>query len=159
MDCSPSEGVCLDLSSFCRPLCETKSLEKLVLHYWTLSQADSEVFGKIISQNCSLKELHIEVATADCLGPILNGLSSNTSITTFTTWPTEVGTSNTLGQYLKKFLAVNHSVNIVDFTLLRYGPPHYVSWSTTQVSSICTGLCTNTTVVTLDISSWLLYRH
>ena len=28
----------------------------------------------------------------------------------------------------------------------------YVSWSSTQVSSICTGLCTNTTVVTLDIS-------
>ena len=106
MRCSPSEGVCLELSNFCRRLCQTKSLQKLLLHYWTLSQADSEVFGKIISQNCSLKELYIVVATADCLDPILNGLSSNTSITTFRAWPKEDGTSNTLGQCLKTVLLI-----------------------------------------------------
>ena len=153
MHCSPSEGVCLDLSSsFCKALCETKSLQKLVLYSWTFSQADSEVFGKVISQNCSLKELYIEVATADCLDPILNGLSSNTSITIFRTFPCQFGACNTLGQCLKKCLTLNHSLNILDFTSLRYLPPRYVLWSSTQVSSICTGLCTNTTVVTLDIS-------
>ena len=153
MYCSPSKGVCLDLSSsFCKVLCETKSLQKLVLYSWTFSQADSEVFGKIISHNCSLKELYIEVATADCLDPILNGLSSNTSITTFRTYPSKVGASNTLGQCLKKCLTLNHSLNIMDFTLLEHTSPRYVSWTSAQISSICIGLCTNTTVVTLDIS-------
>ena len=152
MYCSPSEGVCLDLSSsFCKALCETKSLQKL-LYNRLLSQDDSEVFSKIINQNCSLKELHIKVATADCLDPILSGLSSNTSITIFRTCPGQFGASNTLGQCLKKCLTLNHSLNVMDFTSLRYLPLRYVSWTSTQVSSICTGLCTNTTVVTLDIS-------
>ena len=147
----PSEGVCLDLSSsFCKALCETKSLQKLIVRLWTLSQANSEVFGKVIIHNCSLKELYIEVATADCLDPILNGLSSNTSITTFRTYPSKAGTSNTLGQCFKNCLTLNHSLNIMDFTSTMTLPS--VLWSSTQVSSICTGLCTNTTVVTLDIS-------
>ena len=156
MYCSPSEGVYLDLSSsFCKALCETKSLQKLQLYYnwpWKVSQANSEVFGKVISQNCSLKELYITVATADCLDPILNVLSSNTSITTFRIYPSKAGTSNTLGQCFKNCLTLNHSLNIMDFTSLRYPGLRYVLWSSTQVSSICTGLCTNTTVVTLDIS-------
>ena len=152
MSCSPSKGVCLELSSFfCKAIHKTKSLQKLLLYEWKLSQADSEVFGKIISQNCSLKELHIEVATADCLDPILNGLSSNTSITIFRVWPNEFGISNTLGQCLKNCLTHNHTLNVMDFTV-EYVTSQYVSWSSTQVSSICTGLCTNTTVVTLDIS-------
>ena len=148
---SLSEGMCLDSSLFFRKgLCETKSLHKLFL--WGLSQADSKVFGNIISQNCSLKELCIKVATADCLDPILNGLSSNTSITTFRAWPYKTGASNTLGQCLKKCLILNHSLNVVDFTSSPRPIHLYVSWSPTQVSSICTGLCANTTVVTLDIS-------
>ena len=149
---SSSEGMCLDSSMFFRKgLCETKLLHTLFL--WGLSQADSEVFGNIISQNCSLKELCITVATADCLDPILNGLSFNTSITTFRAWPNETAASNTLGQCLKKCLILNHSLNVVDFTSSHHTIQHlYVSWSPTQVSSICTGLCTNTTVVTLDIS-------
>ena len=152
MYCSPSEGVCLDLSSsFCKALCETKSLQMLLLYNWTLSQADSEVFVRIISQNSSLQELHIKVATADCLDPILNVLSSNTSIAKLRTWPSKVGTFNTLGQCLKKCLTLNHSLNLMDFAS-HYTPPQYVSWSSTQVGPICTGLCTNTTVVTLDIS-------
>ena len=149
---SPNEGMCLDSSSFFhKGLCETKLLYTLFL--WGLSQADSKVFGNIISQNCSLKELCITVATADCLDPILNGLSSNTSITTFRAWPDETGASNTLGQCLEKCIILNHSLNIVDFNSSPYTIPHlYVSWSSTQVCSICTGLCANTTVVTLDIS-------
>ena len=151
---SPSEGMCLDSSLFFhKGLCETKSLYKLYFWWW-LSQTDSKVFGNIISQNCSLKELCINVATADCLDPILNGLSSNTSITTFTAWPAnKTSASNTLGQCLEKCLILNHSLNIVTFTSSSYTTrPKYVSWSSTQVSSICTGLCANTTVVTLDIS-------
>ena len=130
MYCSPSEGVCLDLSSsFCKALCETKSLQKLFLHNWTVSQANKEVFGKAISHNCSLKELYVKVATADCLDPILSGLSSNTSITTFRTYPSKAGISNILGQCLKKCLTLNHSLNIMDFTstMRRYGSPQYVS--------------------------------
>ena len=147
---SPSEGMCLDSSLFfCKGLCETKLLHTLFL--LGLSQADSEVFGNIISQNCSLKDLRIAVATADCLAPILNGLSSNTSITTFKAWPNKTGASNTLDQCLKKCLILNHSLNIVDISSSDF-PFLYVSWSSTQVSSICTGLCANTTVVTLDIS-------
>ena len=146
----------LNLSdSFYTALCETELLQKLWLSRWSLSQADSEVFGNIISQNCSLKELCINVATADCLDPILNGLSSNTLITTFRAWPSKVSTctSDTLGQYLKACLTFNRSVKNVDFTTSTFREPSlYISWPPTQVSSICTGLCANTTVVTLDIS-------
>ena len=153
---SCSEGVCLNSNSlllFCKALCETKSLLNLYFQV-ILSQADSEVFGDIISQNCSLKELCIHVATVDCLDPILNGLSSNTSIAAFKAWPDITGASNTLGRCLEKCLTLNHSLNIVDFTppIINVEPSMYVSWSSTQVCSICTGLCANTTVVTLDIS-------
>ena len=150
---SPSEGMCLDssLQFFRKGLCETKFLHKLF--WFGLSQADSEVFGNIISQNCSLKELCITISSADCLDPILNGLSSNTSITTFKAWPNKTGASNTLGQSLEKCLILNRSLNIVDFNSSFWAYPiRHVSWSSTQVKSICTGLCANTTVVTLDIS-------
>ena len=154
--CLTDEKKYLNLShSFCTALCETELLQKLWLSRWSLSQADSEVFGNIISQNCSLKELCINVATADCLGPILNGLSSNTSITTFRAWPSKISTctSDILGQYLKARLTSKHSVKNVDFTASSFREPSlYISWSPTQVSSICTGLCANTIVVTLDIS-------
>ena len=152
MDCSPSEGMCLNLSpSFCKAFCKTKSLQELSLPYLSLSQDDSKMFGKIISQNCSLKELHINVATADFLDAILNGLSSNTSITTFRAWSSKIGTSKRLGPCLMKCFDLNHSLNKADFTFA-YISSSYVSWSSTQVSFICTGLCTNTTMVTLDIS-------
>ena len=109
---------------------------------------NSEVLGNIISQNCSLEELHINVATVDCLIPILNGLSSNTSIRIFRGWPNVVSNSSILGQSLNQCLTSNHLLNIVDFT----NETKYVSWSSTQVVSVCTGLRANTTVVTLDIS-------
>ena len=154
MHFSPSKGLCLDLSqSFCKALCETKSLQTLLLPEWALSQADSTVFGNIISQNCSLKELHILVATTDCLDPILNGLSSNASITSFKSYYSNTGISNTLGQCLKNFLNRNQSVTILEFASLNLSVlSGHILWSSTQVSSICTGLCANTTLVTLDIS-------
>ena len=143
-----SEGVCLDSSFiFCKALCETKSLHNLYF-LKRLSLADSKGFSNIISQNCSLKILYINVATVDCLDPILNGLSSNTSITTFNVWSNEITTSNIAGRHLEKCLTLNHSLNIIDFTSSNL----YVPWSSTQVCSICTGLCANTTVVTLDIT-------
>ena len=142
MLCLPTEHVCLDLSmSFCKALCGTTSLEKLMLR---LPQAESKVFGNIISTNCSLKELWLSVHTVNCLDPILNGLSSNTLITKFTLYLIETGHSATLGQHLEKCLTSNHSLNIVDF--------NDVSWSSSHLISICTGLCTNTTLVTLNIS-------
>ena len=156
MQCSPSKGICLDLSqSFCKALCETKSLQILLLPGWTLSQADSKVFGNIISQNCSLKEVYLEVASADCLDPILNGLSSSTSITKFKASPSNTSISNTLGQCLKKCLTFNQSVNVIDLNLLVHKvvlSRVHILWSSTQVSSICTGLCANTSLVTLDIT-------
>ena len=153
MLCSPSEGMCLDLSlSVYKALCETKSLQKLLLYGWSLSQAESEVFGNGISQNCSLKELQLAVKVPNCLCPILNGLSSNTSMTTFSVHVSETGVSNALGQRLEKFLTLNYSLNIVDFNRIYFSPNKCISWSSAQVSSICTGLCVNTTVVTLDIS-------
>ena len=149
---SSIDGVDLgSLLLFCKALCETKTLHNLYFQM-RLSQADSKVFGNIISQNCSLKILCVEVATADYLDPILNGLSSNTSILTLRAWPSKVSASNTLGQCLEKCLTLNHLVNIIDFTSYFILPMRYVSWSSTQVCSICTGLCANTTVVTLDIS-------
>ena len=149
---SYSGGVCLDsLLLFCKALCETKSLHDLYFEM-TLSQADSKVFGNIISQNCSLKTLCIKVATSDCLDSILNGLSSNTSITKFRVWPSRAGTSNTLGRCLERCLTLNRSLKTVDFTSPNVVTNLYISWSSTQVCSICTGLCANTTVVTLDIS-------
>ena len=157
VQCSPSEGVTLDSLFFCKALCETKSLHDLF--WWRLSQADSKVFSSIISQNCSLKILCIAVATCTgkLLHPILNGLSSNTSLQIFKVWPNETSTSNVTGQCLETCLTLNHSLNIVDFNSSSYTiPPLYISWSSTQVCSICTGLCANTTVVTLDISGCYL---
>ena len=158
---SPDDGDFCDImcshlnlsGSFCKALCKTKSLQKLWLPSLNLSQVDSKVFGNVISKNCSLKELCINVATADCMDPILNGLSSNTSITTFRAWPSKAGASNSLGQCLEKCLTSNGTVKNVDFTASSFREPSmYLSWSSAQVCSICAGPCANTTVVTLDIS-------
>ena len=151
--CSRSKEMCLDLSlSVCKALCEAKSLQKLSLCEWRLSQAESEVFGNGISQNCSLKKIELTVEVPDCLCPILNGLSSNTSLTIFKVSVSENGFSNALGHCLEKCLTLNHSLNIIDFTARYFISCKYILWSSTQVSSICSGLCANTTVVTLDIT-------
>ena len=155
--CTLSEGVCLDSShTLYKALCKTKSLQTLVLYSWSSNfpQADSKVLGDILSENHSLKEFYIQVYTADCLDPILNGLSSNSSIAKFTAWPIKgSGTFNTLGDLLQKCLTDSRSLNIIDLVGDLSGiPPYHVSWSPTQVVSICTGLCTDSTVVTLDIS-------
>ena len=156
---SKSEEACLKLSvNFCQALCKTKSLKTLILYGWSLSQADCEVFSDIISQNCSLKELRIHIATADCLDPILNGLSFNTSLMTFRVCHSKIGVSYTkgLGQCLEKCLTLNQSLRFIDFVWFKR---KNISWSSTQVVSICTGLCTNTTLVTLDTSGCYIHSE
>ena len=119
---------------------------------------DSEMFTSMISNNCSLKEVCINIAT-DCLDAILSGLSSNTSITTFILWPSKNIASNAPGWTLENCFTQNHSLNIIDFTnsvsFLSWQPfklPVCTLWSSAQVSSICAGLHANITLVTLDIS-------
>ena len=147
----PSEDVCLMSSqSFYNGLCSANSLREFCLGNWSLSWVESEMFGNILKHNRSLKELHaLQVNTVDCLGPILDGLSSNTSVTLLRIWPKSTGASNSLGQYLENCLTQNSFLTSIDFAWYH---GKCVSWSPTQVSSICTGLCANTTVVTLDIS-------
>ena len=147
----PSEDVCLISSqSFYNGLCTANSLKEFCLGNWSLSWVESEMFGNILRHNRSLKELHaLQVSTVDCLGSILEGMSSNTSVTLLRIWPKSTGASNSLGQCLENCLTQNSSLASVDFAWYR---GKCVSWSSTQVCSICTGLCANNTVVTLDIS-------
>ena len=147
----PSEEVCLVSSqSFYDGLCNAKSLKQFCLRSWSLSWIESEAVGNILKSNKSLKELHaFQVNTVDCLGPILEGLSSNTSVTLLRIWPKSTGTSTSLGQCLENCLTQNRSLASIDFALYH---GRCVSWSSIQVVSICTGLCANTTVVTIDIS-------
>ena len=147
----PSKEVCLVSSqSFYDGLCNAKSLKQFCLGSWSLSWVESEAVGNILKSNKSLKELHaFQVDTVDCLGPILEGLSSNTSVILLRIWPKSTGASSSLGQCLENCLTQNRSLASIDFA--RYHG-RYVSWSSTQVISICTGLRANTTVVILDIS-------
>ena len=148
----PSEDVCFLLSSqsFYNGLCSANFLKEFCLGNWDLSWVESEMFGNILRRNKSLKELHaLQVNTVDCLGPILDGLSCNTSVTLLRIWPKSTGASNSLGQCLENCLTQNGSLTYIDFAWYH---GKCVSWSSTQVCSICTGLCANTTVVTLDIS-------
>ena len=147
----PSEDVCLLSSqSFYNGLCSANSLKEFCLGNWSLSWVESEMFGNVLKHNKSLKELHaLQVNTVDCLGPILDGLSCNSSVTLLRIWPKSTGASNSLGQCLENCLIQNSSLTSIDFAWYH---GKCVSWSSTQVCSICTGLCANTTVVTLDIS-------
>ena len=158
----PSEEVCLVSSQpFYDGLCNAKSLKQFGLGSWSLSWVESEAVGNILKFNKSLKVLHgFQVETVDCLGPILEGLSSNTSVILLRICPKSTGASSSLGQCLENCLTQNRSLASIDFAwyhsrcvswLSRYYG-RCVSWSSTQVVSICAGLRANTTLVTLDIS-------
>jgi len=107
---------------FCKALCDTKSLEKLSIGH--ISQIDSDQF--------------------DFLGPVLDGLSSNTSITRFVAKFNKASNPLTPGQDLENCLTLNHSTTVVDLAGALWSPKH--------VDSVCVGLCVNNTLVTLDIS-------
>ena len=150
-ECLPSDGVLLTfVDSFLNMMCKSKSLREFCLGSWNMSQGESEAFGDMLSQNESLKELHaLQVTNADCLCPILNGLSVNGSVTLLKAWPKSASSSNKLGQCLGQCLTDNKSLVTIDFACF---PDKHVTWSPTQVGSICAGLCNNITMVTLDIS-------
>jgi len=150
-ECLPSEGVTLtSVDSFFSTMCKSKSLKEFCLGSWSLSQVESEAFGDMLSQNNSLKELHaLQVTSANCLCPILDGLSLNNTVTLLKAWPKSTGGSNTLGQCLAHCLTINKSLVTIDFACFS---DKHINWSPVQVGSICTGLCDNITMVTLDIS-------
>ena len=150
-ECLPSDGVLLtSVDSFLNMMCKSKSLKEFCLGSWSMSEEESVAFGDMLSHNESLKELHaLQVTNADCLCPILNGLSVNRSVTLLKAWPKSTGGSNTLGQCLEQCLTVNKSLATVD--LACFSDKH-VTWSPSQVGSICAGLHNNITMVTLDIS-------
>ena len=150
-ECSPSKGVLLtSVDSFLTSMRKSKSLKEFCLGGWNLSQIESEAFGEMLSQNKSLKGLHaLQVTDADCLCPILNGLSVNSTVTLLKAWPYFTGDFNSLGQCLEKCLSTNKSLVIIDFT---DSFDKHVTWSPAQVGSICKGLHYNITMVTLDIS-------
>lgn len=150
-ECLPGERVLLtSVDSFLTAMCKSKSLKEFCLGGWSLSQIESEAFGDMLAQNKSLKELHaLQVTEVDCLCPILNGLSVNSTTTLLKAWPKSTGGSNTLGQCLGECLATNKSLVTIDFACFS---DKYVAWSPGQVGSICKGLRDNITMVTLDIS-------
>ena len=150
-ECSPHQGISLTSSQlFCEGMCKAKSLKYFCMGTWTLSLPESDTFGDILSRNASLKEIDgLQVTSADCLGPILKGLSFNTMVKLLKAWPKTVGSSNTLGKYLKKCLTSNQSLTSIDFG---YYSDKYVAWSSLQVAFICAGLHGNISLVTLDIS-------
>ena len=108
------------------------------------------MIGNILSQNSSLKTLHIHnVENVDHLAIIFDGLSSNKTVTRFTACPSCASDSITLGQSIEKCIASNQSLTSISFTDLSMNGN---MWSSSQVCSICTGLQYNNTLVTLDIS-------
>ena len=154
--CSYVEGVSLKSSdSFSDALCNTKSLKEF--QFVINSYDDSKMISNILSQNSSLTTLHIrDVKNVDHLTIIFDGLSSNKTVTRFTACPSCVGVSITLGQSIEKCIASNQSLTRIDFTGKCLG--EFLKsmdgnmWSSPQVCSICTGLQSNNTLVTLNIS-------
>ena len=141
-------------NTFCTALRDTKCLKNFSFGGFRFSEDDLLLFSDIISKNCSLKKLTTcEIADVKVIMSILKGLSSNQSITYFKTWPDPCGTSHKLGQQLGKCLASNQTLISLDFTSTSYqNPIQYVQWSSVHVCCIFTGLLSNNTLVTLDIS-------
>ena len=142
--CSPVQSL-ISSDSFSNALCDTKSLKQF--EFGIYSYDDGKMISNILSQNSSLKTLRINyVENTDYLTMIFDGLSSNKTVTWFTASPaTRVSDLIMLGQSIEKCIAHNQSLTWLDFNLK-------VMWSSSQVCSICTGLQSNNTLVTLDIS-------
>lgn len=154
-ECIPAKNVSLISSlTFCDALCKTSSLKSFCFGNWSLSWVESEAVGKILSENCSLKELHaIQVTTANCLGPILAGLASNRTAKLIKAWPESTNCSNAIGKCLEQCLRVNCSLTRIE--LVGHTDKH-VKWSSIQVSTIFNALQANSTLVTLDISGCII---
>ena len=140
--------------TFCNALCNAKCLKKYAFGGCRFSKDDLDLFSNIVSKSSSLKNLNArDVSDVNVITSILQGLYSNQSITSLKTWPGPFGTSHKLGQDLGKCLAVNQTLTIIDFTSFPHqNPIEYVQWSSEHVCCICTGLQSNNSLVTLDIS-------
>ena len=100
----------------CDGLCNAKSLKQFCLGNWSLSWVESKAVGNILKSSKSLKELHaFQVNTVNCLSPILEGLSSNTSVTLLRIRPKATGAASSLGQCLENCLTQNRSLASIDF--------------------------------------------
>ncbi|XP_065907269.1 NACHT, LRR and PYD domains-containing protein 12-like [Dysidea avara] len=153
--CSFNEGTSLKLSDiFCNALCNTSCLKMCIFGGCQFSIDDGDVFSTIITQNESLRMLTaFDVVDNVMITSILQGLSFNTTITSLTAWPGPLSATHMLGQCLGKCLASNQSLTVIDFTSSEYKQPiDYVRWSSEHVCCICTGLQSNNSLVTLDIS-------
>ena len=141
------------LSCFCGALCQSISLTSLSFIGCSLSQADCETLGKALSQKINLRELNIlEMLIDDCLDPILSGLATNVILKLFRVSPKSPQSTHLVGQWLERCFVSNHSLTTADFTGYPTSLDRYILWSSSQVCSICTGLQSNNSLVTLDIS-------
>ncbi|XP_065906610.1 NACHT, LRR and PYD domains-containing protein 4C-like isoform X1 [Dysidea avara] len=150
-----SDGTSLKSSKiFCDALCNTKCLKIYTFGRCWFSVDDIDLFSDILSQNKSIKQVDaFDVDDANVVTSILQGLSSNQSITSFSVWPGPLDTSHMLGQSLGKCLASNQTLTVIDFTSFGfYEPMENLQWSSEHVCCICTGLQSNNSLVTLDIS-------
>ena len=140
--------------TFCDALCSTKFLKMYTFGGCQFSADDLKLFRDIISQNSSIKQLNAcDVYDLNIISYILQGLSSNQSITSFIAWPGPLNTPHTLGQYLGECLASNQTLIEIDFTSFGFLEPMLnLQWSSEHVCCICAGLQSNNTLVTLDIS-------
>ena len=153
--CTCYDGTSLKLSiTFCNALRNAKCLDSYIFGGCQFSVDDFEMFSDIISQNTSIQELKAaHVYNGYVIASTLQGLSTNQTITSFTAWPGPYDTSHTLGQYLGKCLASNQALTVIDFTssVCEY-PWSNLQWSSEHVCCIFTGLQSNHTLVSLDIS-------
>jgi len=155
--CMSYDGFRTSLKSsktFCDALCNTKSLKSYTFGCCWFSIDDIDVFSDIISQNNSIQQLNIcDVYDANVIASTLQGLSTSRSITSLCAWPGPLDTSHTLGESLGRCLASNKTLTVVDFTSFGfYDPMENLQWSSEHVCCIFTGLQSNNTLVTLDIS-------
>jgi len=112
------------------------------------SYDDGKMVSKILSQNGSLRVLRVyEVKDTDYLTMIFDALSTNKSVTMFTAFTSCIGAySVTLGQSIEKCIASNQLLTRIILTGFTS------TWSSSQVCSICAGLQSNNTLISLDIS-------
>jgi len=141
------------LSCFCDALCQTMSLTSLSFSSCSLSQVDCETLAQVLSQKICLRDLNmLEIPNDKCLNPILSGLTSNTTLKLFRVSPRSLQSYHSVGHWLKKCFMSNQSLTTVDFTGYPASLDRYILWSSSQVCSICTGLQSNNTLVTLDVT-------
>ena len=155
LDMRRCDGTSLKSSrTFCDALRNAKHLKTYTIGICLFSVDDIDLFRDIANQNSSIKRLNAcDVYDANVITSIVQGLSSNQTMTTFIAWPGPLDTSHNIGQSLGKCLASNQTLTDLDFTSFGfYEPMENLQWSSEHVCCICTGLQSNNSLATLDIS-------